>query len=230
MKRFPDILLIIIGLGTILCCSLSATGLFRHKVKRITKNVSTVIPKVELLKSGDIIFRDGKSFISQAFKQFSRKDARFSHAGIIHIQDGDAYVFHCIGGEGSRDNRMRKEKLASFCSSSEVNSYSIFRPNLDQSKMDAIDSVAGSFYDKGVEFDDKFDLTENNKMYCTEMIYNVFKTVLKNENFIPLTKVAGLSYVSCDNIFLQPELKEYYSYSYHNQPSNQTTLHENSFH
>ena len=209
---------------------MSATGLFRTKTKRTSRNPSTVTPKIDLLHSGDIIFRDGKSFISQAFKQFSRKDPRFSHAGIIHIQNGEAYVFHCIGGEGSKDNRMRKEKLLSFCSSADVNAYAIFRPNLEASKIQAIDSIAGLYFDQGIEFDSKFDLTEENKMYCTEMIYNAFKTVLKNENFIPLTEVAGLSYVSCDNIFLQPQLNEYYSYSYNNHPGKQTTVHETSFH
>ncbi|TAH42984.1 MAG: hypothetical protein EYC69_03935 [Bacteroidetes bacterium] len=229
MKRFPDILLVVIGLGTILCCSLSATGLFRNSAKQTKVSPPVILPASEMLRSGDIIFRDGKSFISQAFKQFRRKDQRFSHAGIIHIQNGDVFVFHCIGGEGSSDNRMRKEKLSSFCSGKEVNEYAIFRPSLNISQMRAIDSIACGYFDSGLEFDTKFDLHDSRKMYCTELIYNVFKLALQDENFIPLTEVAGLSYVACDNIFLQPELKEIYSYSYHQHPQKQKAIHETSY-
>ena len=203
-----------LALGTIFSCSLSATGLFLGSTKTEQINISTVLPVQSTLTSGDLIFRDGKSYISHTLKQFNLKDSRFSHAGIIHIEGGQTYVYHCIGGEGSSDNKMRRESLASFCAASEVNSYAIFRPVFDQNTVRAIDSTAGILFHKGIEFDTKFDLSSDDKMYCTEMIYKVFNSVLQENNFIPLTKVAGATYVSCDNIFLQEQMKPIYTHVY----------------
>lgn len=226
MKRFPDILLLVLAIGTILCFSFSATGWFRSSLKKEKTKYKSVYPEIELLKSGDLIFRDGKSFISHALKQFNQKDARFSHAGMIHIEGKEAFVYHCIGGEGSPNNKMRKEKLSSFCSDETVNAYAIFRPSLKADQVQAFDSIAGLYFRSGMEFDSKFDIETNDKMYCTELIYNIYKEVLHEDNFIPLTEMAGKTYVSCDNIFLQPEMYELYSYSY--QSTNQTTIHEKS--
>lgn len=224
MKRFPDILLLIIAIGTILSCSFSATGWLRSSLKKEKPKVISVYPKTTLLKSGDLIFRDGRSFISHALKQFNRRDSRFSHAGLIHMENGKPFVYHCMGGEGSSNNKMRKEPLSSFCSNKEVNVYSIFRPSVNDMQLEAIDSVAGTYYGQGLEFDTKFDLSNSDKMYCTELIYNIFKKVLKEDNFISLTEMAGVSYISCDNIFLHDQMKELYTHSY--KRSNQTTDNE----
>lgn len=228
MKRFPDILLMVIAVGTILCCSLSAPGFFRNKSKKYHPTQASIIPASITLQSGDLIFRDGKNFISKSLRQFNRKDSRFSHAGIIHIQEGNAYVFHCIGGEGNADNKMRKEKLPDFCSSDEINTFAIYRPELKPEQVRATDSIAQEYFNKGIEFDTQFSLETSDKMYCTEMIYNIYKEVLRENNFIPLSSISGLKYVSCDDIFLQKPMKELYTHSYNSPETTQTAFHEKS--
>ncbi|HNQ61528.1 MAG TPA: YiiX/YebB-like N1pC/P60 family cysteine hydrolase [Bacteroidia bacterium] len=217
MKRFPDLLLLTIAIGTIFCCSFSATGLLSNSWRNEKRNGGVVTPSTAHLRSGDIIFRDGKSYISKALKQFNRTDPRFSHAGIIHMEGNNAFVYHCIGGEENITNKMRKETLSSFCSPSEINSYAIYRPALSKSQIVLLDSIAGSYYSAGLEFDTHFNINDQGKMYCTELIYNIFDQLLGSDNFITLTEIAGKKYVSCDNIFLQPQMKELYKYSYNSK-------------
>jgi hypothetical protein len=213
-RKISDILLFILGIGTILCCAFASTGTSGSHGNTFQEREQTVVPSFAILRNGDLIFRDGKSFISKALKKFNLKDQRFSHAGILHLEAGEAYVYHCIGGEGNPDNRLRKEKLSSFCRPSEINRYSIFRTILNPDQLKQVDSLAGVYHSLGIEFDTGFDLSDSRKMYCTEMIYNIFETVLKNDNFITLTNVSGMKYVACDDIFLSPDLKEIYIHSY----------------
>jgi hypothetical protein len=224
MKRFPDILLLILALGTILACSFSATGWLRSSLKKDKQVTRSVTPASNLLRSGDLIFRDGKSFISHALKQFNRKDDRYSHAGIIHKEGDQTYVYHCIGGEGNENNKMMKEKLSSFCADTHVNAFAIYRPALEFDQLRLIDSLAGNYFNQGIEFDSKFNLEDSRRMYCTELIYKVFKEALGNDNFISLTNMAGVTYVSCDDIFLHSQMQELYSYSY--QRAKQNNFHE----
>ncbi len=226
MKRLSDRLVVIVFLGLVVLCSFSSTEIFRRDTQKSKDGLLPVFPKTLKLQSGDLIFREGKGFISEALKQFNRKDPRFTHGGIVHIENGEVYVYHCVGGEGNPDNRMKKEGLKRFCSPQFAKSYGIFRPEISQEQLGAIDSLAGHFFQLGIEFDTHFDLSSDDKMYCTEMIYKVFKEVLRENNFVHLTIISGNEYVSCDNIFLHPQIQELYSYAYPIKNSNQNPVHE----
>ena len=51
--------------------------------------------------------------------------------------------------------------------------------------------VAGNYFRDGLEFDTKFDLGTDDKMYCTEFVYKVFRSALGNQNYISLSAVPG---------------------------------------
>lgn len=163
-----------------------------------------------IIQSGDIIFRDGRGVISMIFRNTSLNDQSYSHAGFIHKEGPETYVYHIIGGE-SDSSVMRKEKISDFCSRREAYAFGIYRSGLNESK---IDSLAGHYFSQQLRFDDKFDLLTDNKMYCTELVYKILTTVSKVDNFLPLTTVRNVSYCSCDNIFLSPHIKKIYSYKY----------------
>lgn len=161
-----------------------------------------------LFQSGDLIFRDGRGFISMAFRKLSLKDPRYSHAGIIHREAGEIYVYHVLGGEGGSCNTMRKEPLVSFCSPFQSNGFGVYRTDQDA---DRIDSLASVFFNRKIEFDEAFDLVSDEKMYCTELVYKILTRVSGIDNFLPLTTLSGVRYESCDNIYLSPHVVKIYS-------------------
>jgi hypothetical protein len=173
-------------------------------VHTVSDDKIVLLPEFSTLKSGDIIFRDGRGVMSNAFKKFSLTSPEYSHAGIIHIEKNNAFVYHTIGGEDNKSNEMQKEPLINFCSSYQANSFAIYRTIFNGS---AIDSIAGNYFNSKLEFDTSFDLYSEDKMYCTELVYKILNKVSQKNNFIPLTTVSGIRYVACDNIFLSPCLK-----------------------
>ena len=173
---------------------------------------TTSIPD-SLFRSGDLIFRDGRGFISAAFRRLSLTDPRYSHAGIIHREKGKIFVYHIIGGEGNYTNRMRKDLLSNFCSPLQSNAFAVYRTDQNGN---SIDSLTEYYFSKKIEFDTGFSLATDDKMYCTELLYKILTKVSGQDNFLPLTALSGVKYESCDNIYLSPHSKKIYSIDYSN--------------
>ena len=173
--------------------------------------IKTPFIPVTLFHSGDIIFRDGRGVISSAFRRLSLTDPRYSHAGIIHKENGVVYVYHILGGERNPNNKMRKDLLSYFCSPLQSNSFAVYRMDQNGKK---IDSLAAYYFLKKLEFDTGFNLATDNKMYCTELIYKILIMVSGQDNFLPLTTISGLKYEACDNIYLSSHSKKIYSINY----------------
>jgi hypothetical protein len=157
-----------------------------------------------LFQSGDIIFRDGRGIISNIFRRLSLKDPKYSHAGIIHVENKNIFVYHMLGGEGGKNNTMRKERIESFCNSFQSNGFGVYRTDQNAA---SIDSLATVYYNKHIVFDDKFNLSTDDQMYCTELIYKILKEVSGQDNFLPLTAFSGTKYIACDDIFLSSHLR-----------------------
>ncbi|MCC7231446.1 MAG: hypothetical protein IT242_00760 [Bacteroidia bacterium] len=221
MKRFPDILIAGLALFTIGLCFASGSGFLEpaHAVMKsslLTKKWEIASPDPSMLHSGDLIFRQGRGVISNSLRCLNREDPSFSHAGIIHLEKGKVFVYHCIGGEENVSSRMRKESLRDFCSPDYVHSFAIYQLQVDEHRHSMMDSIAGSWYRKGLRFDTDFDLSTDSAMYCTEMVYKVIKASCGNEIYLPLTRLAGRSYVTCDNLYLHTPCTSIYHYSYPN--------------
>jgi len=212
MKKFPDLFLMILILASSFMISFSTKEKNIIENKNKSENVkfnNKNIPD-SLFHSGDLIFRDGRGFISSAFRKLSLTDPHYSHAGIIHRENGKIFVYHLIGGEGQQ-NKMRKDLLENFCSSLQANSFAIYRSDQNGEQ---IDSLAKYFFSKEIEFDSGFSLMTNDKMYCTELLYKILVKVSGQDNFLSLTTLSGIKYVSCDNIYLSPHMKKIYAIDY----------------
>ncbi|MBK7851883.1 MAG: hypothetical protein IPJ66_12370 [Bacteroidetes bacterium] len=222
MKKFSDALLLILVCGTMLLIFISGSGMIEPVTARmqpfqIKNSWLKASPDQHLLKTGDLIFRHGRGFISNAFQQLSRKDKRFSHAGIIVVENGNVFVYHCIGGEENKTNKMKKESLANFCRPDQNHSFAIYRTDLQKEQVVQLENDLLRHYREGLEFDTDFDLKSDGKMYCTELVYKLLTSASRDNNFLPLTRFSGRTYVSCDNIYLSPHCREIYVYNYSNQ-------------
>lgn len=186
----------------------------RDYTAALSKSALKIINPVihdSLFRSGDLIFRDGRGFMSSVFRRLSLIDPRYSHAGIIHKEDGKIYVFHIMGGEGNMNSQMRKDLLNNFCSPLQSNAIAIYRTDLNGRK---IDSLAEYYFSQKIEFDADFNLETDDKMYCTELLYKILLKVSGQDNFLPLSAISGIKYASCDNIYLSIHSKKIYSVIY----------------
>ena len=178
------------------------------------ENWSKVLPAHALLHSGDLIFRHGNGFISDAFRAFSVRDKKYSHAGIISIEANQVYVYHAIGGEENVSNKLKKNTLKEFCSSENAKSFGIYRYALSEAEKNQLGELVQGYYQKGLEFDLSFDLQSDDKMYCSEFIYKILTKVKSNKNFLPLSEVNGLKYVAIDDLYLNSACEPIYRFTY----------------
>jgi hypothetical protein len=215
MKKYVIILLILIGSG-----SVEAYFHFHKKDRagftfnEINAKWKSAKPSYRLLHSGDLIFRHGRGAISDAFAFFSRRESKYSHAGIIHVENEKVYVIHAIGGEENPANKLRKDPLEVFCNPNNVTAFGIYHLDLNSAQLQKIDSIGLLEFKNGLEFDTKFDLQTDDKMYCTEFVYKAIGQVTRHDKYLSLSKVSGFTYVACDDLYLNSHAIPVYSYNY----------------
>lgn len=128
------------------------------------------------LENGDLIFRRGRSVESHAVLM-ADKDGEFSHVGIICKENSQIYVIHAVPGESKgKQDYIKKDKLEDFLQPERASRFAVYRSDFSKKiKMNAV-NYALDCYKKKLIFDDKYDLSTDDKLYCTEFIYKAFKT------------------------------------------------------
>jgi len=124
---------------------------------------------IEKINDGDIITRLGDRFWSEIIRNISTEDKRFSHVGIIRINDEKITVIHAEGTTTAGKDFVKEETLEDFLKVAKA--VGIYR--LKNHNTESISDTAMEFI--GVPFDWKFDMTDDTALYCTELLYVVFK-------------------------------------------------------
>lgn len=183
-------------------------GLVKHRVK--AEQVNNLLNNVQ---SGDIVFRLGHGFISESMRRFSLKDSRYSHTGIIGIENGKQVVYHLLGGESSV-TVMQKESLDKFCSKNEAASFAVYRVSLNEAQKKSIDSLNQYYFRIKLPYDNRFDLAADSAMYCTEYVSKILSKVSGKNILISSSILSGHEYIACDDIYLNPFMHKVFSFDY----------------
>lgn len=209
MNKLGNYLLLTLVLITLSFCSLSKLQAIRSNTSNKAGSLSDP-NELSKIHSGDIILREGKSFVSQVFKNFSLTDKHYSHSGIIYVLNGKYYVCHVVAAEGNRSDKIRLEPLSSFCNPSENVSWAIYRTTVDGTK---IDKQVVRFLSEKIAFDTDFSLQSNDRMYCSELVYKILTEANENKKFINLSHGSTFDYVACDNLYLNSQTRLICSHS-----------------
>jgi hypothetical protein len=132
------------------------------------------------LNDGDIICRLGDRLWSKFFKELSPNDKRFSHLGIVRIRDNIVSVINAEGLAIEGKDYVNEVSLKDFLKTAQ--SIGIYRVKNIQGEI--ISDTALEYI--GRHFDWKFDMEENNNLYCTELLYVILKKLDTN---IELNKI-----------------------------------------
>lgn len=155
-----------------------------------------------LLQSGDIIFRNGVDAVSEAARGFNRKDKRYSHCGIIQIEQDSVFVYHAIGGIYNPSQKLLRQPLELFCNPDETDRFAAYRYKLNKLQQKKLTSVISQFYSEGLPFDIFFNFSTDDKMYCSEFVFKSLNIALEGA----LQKILHLKddpvYVSIDDLYL----------------------------
>ena len=141
---------------------------------------------VEDVKEGDVIFHTSLSCQSPLIKAATR--STMTHCGIIVMKDGEPYVLETL-------QTLVVTPLDEFIARGKNGKYWLKRSKLENIRIE-YDHYLGKPYDLAFKFD-------NDKFYCSELIYDVYKNQLDIELCKPV-KVSDHLILGIENI---PQIK-----------------------
>lgn len=153
-------------------CSLFFNGksnnIFYENVISIDKSI---------LHNGDIIFRKGRSFVSQMVL-LADKNSPFSHTGIIYKKNDSVFVIHSVPAEekGKKDI-VKIEPIEIFIRPDRASKILVCRLKDSSSSNISVQAsqLALNYAKEKIPFDGDFNLENDDKFYCTELIWKVYK-------------------------------------------------------
>ena len=177
------------------------------------KALATIERSKKMIRQGDMILRTGNDFTSESLRRLSLNDKTYSHCGIASIENDTIFVYHSLGGEWNPDERLRKDPVELFCNPEENRGFAIFSFDFDIRQKRTLDSLLQSWYKKSIMFDMQFDLTTDDRMYCTELVSKAIKITNTNISFATTT-LNNFKFVSIDNLFLHKNCIEKQRFRY----------------
>ena len=140
------------------------------------------------LQNGDIVIRKGDGPLSFHLSRSTGED--YTHCGIIFKHKDKWGVIHTLGSDASSKgiNGVQTQSLNTFVKQSADSVLFICRPIFKQAIGDTIVKVAKAYLDAQVPFDYGFSMLSQDKLYCTELLYYVFKQVNNDQNVFDITK------------------------------------------
>lgn len=132
------------------------------------------------LKTGDLIFQDMDcgplcDAIEAVTEGYDSHD--FSHMGLVYIQKDTIYIIEAAG------TKVRLNPLSSFSKNTRKPMYVGRLKSKYQKLVPA--AIAFSLQQMGVPYDEEY-VYDNGKYYCSELIYDAFKSANKNKPFFQL--------------------------------------------
>jgi len=144
--------------------------IFLNYYKFSFKNNANLANDFKNLNNGDLILRCGRSTESYAV-YLADKNAEFTHIGIVIIENSNPFVIHAVP---HKNKILKKESIEKFLKPENASKFAIYRSNYNAYLLDKVAQEANSFHLDKLEFDDKYDLLTDSKLYCTELILKAF--------------------------------------------------------
>jgi len=196
---------LIIGLGVI--GIIGVGGFYAAKPKITDSQVSSETEKSEDnqvianegIKNGDLIFQTSLSSQSQAIQLAT--NSKYSHCGIVYIENGQFYVFEAI-------QPVKTTPLDEWIARGKDSHYVIKRlKNADQV---LTEEILQKMKKEGEKFNGKnYDLTfewSDDKIYCSELIWKIYQRATG----IELGELQKLSDFDLTNDLVKKKIKERY--------------------
>jgi uncharacterized protein YycO len=150
-------------------------------------------------KDGDMIFQTSQSSQCEAVRIAT--NSKFSHCGIIYIENGETIVYEAV-------QPVKRTPLEQWIMHGEGNKYVVKR--LKNAKTALTASILAKMKSEGEKFNNKnYDLYfewSDDKIYCSELIWKIYK----NGAGIELCKLAKLKSFNLNDKKVKTILKERY--------------------
>ncbi len=175
MKNKKIIRIIFLGVSLIILISLAIIFIIDLRQKNVKTSVNEK-DLVSVLQDGDIICRLGDRIWSLVFKEFSPNDKRYSHLGIVLIKDGEIKIINAEGSRAENNDKVNAVPLNDFLKFAK--SVGIYRAKEFEGSI--ISDIALKYLHRPFDWD--FDMDDDSKLYCSELLYVTLKEISKDLN------------------------------------------------
>jgi len=151
------------------------------------KSVSYILPDSEkrLIHNGDIVLRYGHGLVSDYIADKFDEPFTISHCGIIRKTGDNLEVIHSESSSFLSKEGIQVQDFDSFTDAGHKNSIIIVRYNrCDHSESHKITDFTKYYLDKEIPFDYGFNPDDSTTMFCSEIIWHVFKNAFDKDIFL----------------------------------------------
>lgn len=172
-------------------------------------SLEQAIEKIQVLvKSGDVIVRNGNDEVSNTARSFNRKDKTYSHCGLIQVEQDTVFVYHALGGSYNPSQKLLRQTLRDFCSDEDIDKVAVFRYPLNDKESNALNSWIKDRYAEGLPFDLFFNFQTDDQMYCSEFVFKGLNTAKAGALIKALPENEAIKYVAIDDLYLNEWAKK----------------------
>ena len=127
------------------------------------------------LQTGDLVFRAGRGLFSALFRSLGQTQTPYSHVGVVYRRGATLYVIHAEADDFTGIGSARMDPLADFVSPRHASQYTFRRPvGLDSARRARLAQTLLSYVRQAIPFDTDFDLADDQRLYCSELVYKAF--------------------------------------------------------
>lgn len=157
------------------------------------------ITELEQLQTGDVLLRKGFGWVSETIADYLDEAYPITHCGLVIKQSSDSIaILHTLSNE--RHNGMLLEPLASYCQQSQKGSLIAVRLRASQEDKERIILETKYLLAQKIPFDLGFDDRDSSKLYCIEMLRNVYQNVLQKDILARRATDKGMDVLCMDNL------------------------------
>lgn len=178
---------------------------FACKERNFEKNNPPPIDMTEL-ESGDLVCRLGNGFFSNLFRKFASEEQKYSHIGILSIEQDSAYVYHSEASELTGIGFVKRQKLTRFLKDIKV--YDFFAFEFPDSTKSQILKKVQEYYLKNTPFDLDFDSFDDSKVYCTELIATAINKTFDSVIIKPGLVLNNKKFFALDNLYQNENVRK----------------------
>ncbi|MDR0763741.1 MAG: hypothetical protein LBF01_04525 [Bacteroidales bacterium] len=147
-------------------------------------------------QNGDIVFRKGTSAKTRAVL-YADTNGIYSHTGIVASTPNGFKIIHITPGErkkGETADRIKMENIEEFFAKNRARHGAVYRLSCSMQIRSAAAKQALRLLNKRTLFDHTYKLDDTTTMYCTELIYYVYKLAGKDITFGKRSKINAPMY------------------------------------
>lgn len=144
-----------------------------------------------MIQDGDLVMRYGYGLVSDYIVDALNEPFCLSHCGFVHREGDSLIVIHSESSSYLSFEGIQTQDFDDFVKNSRVNSVVVvrFKPPEGRSNSDLIRG-AEYYLKKKMVFDYGFNMQDSSTMYCSEIIWHVFK----NQFGVDVYEVPGREY------------------------------------